>query len=1128
MNIIKSPAVILLVLFCCCNNDKKTISTPADSIHFTLIPSSESNVKFSNTITENDSVNLIYNAYTYMGSGVGIGDFNNDGLQDFFIGANQESSRLYINKGQLQFEDLTKKAGVKTSGWVTGISIADINNDGYDDIYVCISGNVNSQKRSNLLFINNGDLTFTEQAAAYGLDDTSYSTQAVFLDYDRDGDLDMYLLNHLLNHQQSNFIVKPDRSGHSPAQDKLYRNEGIKEGESHPYFTEVSMQAGIREDGFGLGVAVCDFNKDNWPDLYVANDYLANDILWINNQDGTFRNSIAAAIRHQSYSSMGVDAADINNDALPDLISLDMLPEDNYRKKMMYSFMSYERYSMERKAGYEPQFIRNMLQLNNGNGNLPDTTVPSFSEIGRLAGIAETDWSWSVLMADFDNDGWKDVHITNGLGRDMINSDFIAFYSSATTKSNGNFKETYNSSLKKLASYGTVELNNYCFKNNKNLHFSDVSAESGIGKSAISNGCAYADFDNDGDLDLIVNNINKGAFLLRNDARANSRDSSRNFISAMLKGDSLNKNGFGAKLFVYTRSTLQLIEQNPARGYLSTVDKRLTTGIGNSLTVDSVKIFWPDGKQQTALNIPANTVLTLDYRNAILSDSKTTIPAKRLFTDISGMNGIEFTHMEHPFDDYAIQQLLPQKYSQLGPFLADGDINGDGLIDFFIGGALKQSGRFFIQQKDGSFRHKDLIKGDKSQEDLGCSLFDADGDKDLDLVVIGGSNEYRPGNKNYLPRLYKNDGSGNFSLDDSAFPAGLLTSAQSVAGADYDGDGDIDLFIGGRITPGQYPAIPESFLLENNGGRFSNIVRQTAPTLQYPGMITSSIWTDLNNDKKPDLVIAGEWMPIRFFLNESGKLVESTESTGLANMKGLWRSLSATDIDNDGDIDIIAGNLGLNHKYKVSPVYPVKLYAKDLDENGSVDPLIFYHIKNEKAERILYPSINRDQFAAQVPAVKKKFLYHTDYAKTDINTIFSDTDRDKMMELTCNETRSVWLENTGKGGFKAHPLPTDAQFAPVNSIICEDVDNDGNPDLILAGNEYQTEVMTGRYDASYGIFLKGDGKGNFAPIQPAASGLWLQGDVKDTRLLKTSHKKQLLLTAINNEALRTYELSHRP
>lgn len=1114
--------IALCVLFlCACSNNAEKKETP---IRFTFLPSSETGIKFINTVTENDSVNILTNEYMYTGSGVGIADFNNDSLPDVFMGANQASCRLYLNKGSMAFEDITQKAGLESSFWASGISIVDINSDGFDDVYVCASGAKNPEQRKNRLYVNNGNLTFTEQAAAYGLADTGYSTQAVFFDYDKDGDLDMYLLNHLLYALNSNSIVEPEKSGHEGATDKLYRNEGKSNGKGHPVFTDVSAAAGIKDFAYGLGMVVSDFNNDTWPDLYIANDYIANDMLLLNNKNGTFSNRIASAVRHQSYSSMGVDAGDVNNDGLQDLISLDMLPETNERKKMMYTFMNNDRYEIERRMGYEPTFMRNMLQVNNGIRTVNDTTEPFFSELGQLAGISETDWSWSVLMADLDNDGWKDVHITNGFGRDMLDNDYVAAFKDNTQLSQyKNQQDLHQAALKKLDENGSLELTNYCYRNNGDLTFTNVSSDAGINTVSLSNGAAYADLDNDGDLDLVVNNINKEAFVMRNEA--NSRSESRHhYLTVQLKGDSLNPHAFGARVSAYAGGRIQTAEQNPVRGYLSAVDTRLHLGLGNAAKVDSLVVIWPNNKKQVLKDIAADQRIVLHQKDAAGENFTLPFTGNTLFEEVAVSRGIDFRHTETYFSDFNFQQLLPQKYSQLGPFISDGDVNGDGLTDFFVGGAYNQQGRFYLQQADGRFISKELSAGEKNEEDLGSVLFDADADKDLDLFVNSGGYEYEAGSPYYMPRLYKNDGKGNFTLDAAAIPKIIYTSAQAVAAGDYDGDGDSDLFIGGRVSPSQYPLSPRSYILKNNGGSFSDATEEVCVPLQEPGMITTAVWTDFNGDKKQDLIITGEWMPVRFFRNEGSRLEEVTSATGLKNMSGQWRSLAVADVDKDGDVDVIAGNLGLNNKYKASHEAPIKLFAKDIDGNGSVDPVLCYYMMNKKGKRELYPAADRNMLAIQVPVIKKKFLYHADYATQTASSLFSAEEKEDMLELTCEETRSVWMENKGGGKFELRPLPPEAQWSPVNAIVCTDVNKDGHSDLLLAGNEYQAEVMTGRYDASYGVFLKGDGKGGFVPIAPASTGFIIDGDVKDMKLVSTGTKERLVIAGVNDGKVRVFRI----
>jgi len=736
--------------------------------------------------------------------------------------------------------------------------------------------------------------------------------------------------------------------------------------------------------------------------------------------------------------------------------------------------------------------------------------------------MSETDWSWSVLMADFNNDGWKDIHITNGIGRDFINADFLEF--SNQVFNNAESKEKQREAIRrKLASLNHVNLSNYLYLNQHNYTFADSSQTANIAEPSMSNGAAYADLDNDGDLDLVVNNISKDAFILINNTIQKGKPISAHYLKLGLQGDSLNTRAFGAKIKLYQKDRLQMQEQNPVRGYFSCVDQQLVFGLGKTNHIDSLVVIWPDQKVEVLQNISADTSLVLSWKNASNAITPiSAIPSTTPFSDITASSGIAYRHHENSFNDFDIQRLLPQKYSQLGPFITTGDINKDGKEDFFIGGGFNSSGKIFVHDGE-TFRGKNLIDSVKMEEDMDCVLFDADNDGDSDLLVTSGDIQYEENSNYNKPRLYINDGKGKFSLQPNAIPENVKTIAGCVCAADYDGDGDLDLFIGGRVSR-KFPKPSRSYLLQNNNGVFTDVTAKACPALEYPGMITSAVWMDFDDDKKIDLVIAGEWMPIQFFKNSgNGLFHDVTSSMSLSHTNGMWRRLVAADIDNDGDLDLIAGNLGLNCKYDVSANEPMQLFAADLDNNGTIDPILFYYIKDNKGQKRLFPSINRNQFADQVPSVKKQFLLNEDYAHAAFDDIFNG--KKDVLKLTCDETRSCYFENAGNGKFVKHVLPIEAQFAPVNAIICNDFDKDGINDLLLAGNEYQTEVVTGRYDASYGCFLKGSDKKTFTAIPPIESGFILKGDVKDLKLLQVGNGKKIILAAVNNDSLRVFRVN---
>jgi hypothetical protein len=1106
-----------LILLLCLGSLLLTCREKNQDPLFELLPSDKTGIKFSNTLKEDEKLNILTYEYFYNGGGLGIGDINNDGLQDVFLGGNMAESRLYLNKGNLQFEDITASSGVALAdSWARGISMVDINADGLLDIYVCRAGPAGPRSenpalipRPNLLYINQGHNKFVEEAKKYGLDYAGNTTQAAFFDYDHDGDLDVFLVVNVMESKGPNVIHAKRTDGSASSTDKLYRNEGENNGQIR--FADVSTEANILTEGFGLGVAIVDINEDGWPDVYVSNDYLSNDLLYINQQNGTFKNEITDYFRHQSYSAMGNDAADIDNDGLVDFITLDMLPERNTRRKNMFGLMNYDRYLSEQLMGYQPQFMRNTLQHN--NGNRPGTNHPFFSETGRFSGIQATDWSWSALLADYDNDGKRDLMITNGYPKDITNRDFVMYrmaqYQQQTASGNLNNAPT----IQALKEVEGAHVANYLFKNNGGLTFKNQSGAWGFDTPSFSNGAAYADLDNDGDLDLIINNIDLEAFVYKNHA---DKLPGHHYLRIRLKGTKENPYGFGAKVTLYYSKEKQFIEHSPYRGYQSTVENTLHFGLGKNTKIDSVRITWPDQRSQLLTHVAADQVLDLDHLSATPAlGIQPVIPAP-LFREASEATGIHYRHTDELYIDFKVQPLLPHLLSQNGPGVAVGDINGDGLEDFYIGGAFRHSGSFFIQNDRQKFIQKPLTRHQKFEEDMGTLLFDADMDGDLDLYVVSGSSEFPAGSKYYQDRLYLNDGKGNFRLDQNALPVNT-TSGSSVSAADFDQDGDLDLFIGGRLTPGQYPTAPKSTILKNEKGKFSDVTSQVCPGLQNMGMVTASLWTDFDQDGWVDLLIAGEWMPLTFLKNNHGKLINVTSSTGLKNTQGWWNSLAAGDFDEDGDIDYVAGNVGLNTEDQPSAEKPLTMFAKDFDKSGTMDPVIFRYSGEN-----LYPIHPRDEMTSQMNFLKKRFVYYGDYAKAEMKDIFTKEELKDAARLSCEEMRSVLLENQGNGKFKMKALPAAAQLGPVYGIITGDYDADGHTDLLLTGNSYAPESISGRQDAFNGLLLQGNGKGSFTPVSSAKSGFLVEGDGKGLSELRMGNGARLILATQNNDVLKVF------
>jgi hypothetical protein len=1079
---------------------------------FELLPSDETGVHFNNRLHEDDQLNILTYEYFYNGGGVGAGDINNDGLTDLFFTGNMSESKLYVNKSkeqQIQFEDITQQSGIQVpEGWARGVAMVDINADGFLDIYVCRAGPAQVGALPNLLFINQKNNTFKEEAKAYGLDYSGNTTQAAFFDYDHDGDLDAYLVTNVMNMRGPNNIRPKVSDGSSPNADRLFRNNG------NGTFTDVSGQAGILDEGYGLGIAVTDVNNDGWPDVYVSNDYVSNDLLYINQQNGTFKNEIASYFKHQSYSAMGNDAADIDNDGLVDFITVDMLPQDPVRRKNMFGLMNYDRHLSELRMGYEPQFMRNTLQHNEGNA--PGGIQPVFSEIGRYSGVEATDWSWGALFADYDNDGFRDLMITNGYPKDITNRDFVIYrmaeYEMQMRSGNGD-NQRLAEALKKVEG---AHVPNYLFSNNHDLTFSNKSADWGFDIPSFSNGAVYADFDNDGDLDVAMNNIDQEAFLYQNHSE---RKPDQHFLTVKLKGPALNRDGFGAKIWLWTGQGKQYAEHSPYRGYQSTTEtNRVHFGLGNASKIDSITIVWPDSRMQILKNVKASQVLELDHGKATgnapanypgVAKASANVP---IFTGLTG-NGIDFGHKDELYIDFKVQPLLPHLLSQNGPGVTVGDVNGDGLDDFYVGGAFNQSGRVFVQDKHQHFSSKALVSGQKYEEDMGSLLFDADGDGDQDLYVVSGSNEFEAGSRYYQDRLYVNDGKGSFSLNTNALPL-LTASGSTVNAADFDRDGDLDLFIGGRLAPGAYPTPGESYILRNEGGRFVEATRQVCPEIKSIGMVTTALWTDFDQDGWVDLIVAGEWMPIVFYKNNQGKLANESVQTGLKNTTGWWNSIVSGDFDEDGDTDYVLGNVGLNSEGKPSNDKPLTLLAKDFDHSGTMDPVIARYIGND-----LYPIHPRDEMTSQMNFLKKRFVYYADYSKAKMTDIFKPEELKDASKLICETMQSVMLENKGGGKFAMKYLPPAAQMGPVYGLLAEDFNHDGHLDLLLSGNSHATESISGRLDGLNGLLMTGNGKGGFKPLHASQSGIYIPGDAKGMAHMTLADGRPMVVATQNNGPL---------
>ena len=1112
MTDIRNGFILLgFIFFLSCEVEK----TGGNESMFVALEAKSLGVTFENTLTYTEDFNTYLYRSFYNGAGTGLGDFNNDGFLDLFFCGNQVDNALYLGDGKFNFKDVTQVSGVASpNAWSTGVSIIDIDQDGWLDIYICKSGNPTDTNRRNELFINkgldnNGVPQFKESASEYGLANLGFSVHAQFFDYDRDGDLDMYLSDNSINptdlimDAKKGLRKKKDKGGG----DKLFRND-------NDFFTDVSEEAGIFSSGigFGLAIAVGDVNLDNWPDIYVANDFFEKDYLYLNNKDGTFTESIDQLASELSLGSMGVDIADMNNDGYPEIFVTEMLPETESRLKTKTLFDHWDKYNLKVQNGYHRQFPRNTFQLNNGSTGTKGKVA--FSEISRYADVAATDWSWGVQMADFDLDGIKEIFVTNGIAKDLLDQDYIDFYSDPS-KIRSILKEKGAVIKELIDNIPSQPIANYIFQQDRDLKYVNMASQWGMDQPGFSSGAAYGDIDNDGDLDIVVNNINSAPFIYRNTIK----NKDNHFISIALKNEK-GATAVGSKVILSVTGDKYYQELFPMRGVMSAVDDRLNFGIGGNIKIDSLKIIWPDGTWFLEKEIAVDSFLTYQKSKA---DSplleKASEKQEVLFSEVTDVLGVSYLHKENDFVDFDREKLLYHMISNEGPKIAVGDVNGDAKDDFFIGGAKGSSGRLYLQTKKGfSPTNTEVFDKDKASEDSSALFFDADSDSDLDLLVSSGGYEFPTASFALFDRLYLNDGFGKFSRSSQVLPTGSPASTSVVINADFDSDGDQDLFFGGRLVSSAYGLPASSRLMKNDGaGIFSDVTDSNAKYLLDLGFVTDAVWIDFDKDNDQDLVVVGDWMPIRVFSNNNGEFTEVTEQMGLDKSNGFWTTLEKRDLDGDGWEDLIAGNLGQNTFFKASLAKPVKMYINDFDQNGTIEQVITrYNGENS------YPFALKKDLTSQMPYLLKKYLKHDDYKEQTIEDIFSQVQLRNSLEFQVFETRSAVLWND-KGRFGLEPLPMKAQLAPIYSIYTHDVDNDGNIDLVLGGNQYRAQPQTGIYGANFGLVLRSTGNREFTAIDFSETGFFVNGQIRDLKEIEINMKKHLL-TAINDDSLRIYKM----